>query len=91
MTGVKDYTESGKIKRVFYEEISRWILESWQAVTVTCVKNGFQKDFGDTSTPEIEDHEQSSSENELSDVPEEITNALHSFDCDSDEDFVGFE
>jgi hypothetical protein len=31
------------------------------------------------------------SENELSDVPEKIINALHSFDCDSDEDFVGFE
>jgi hypothetical protein len=88
MTGVKDYTESGKIKRVSYEEISRWILESWQAVTVTCVKNGFQKAFGDTSTPEIEDHEESTSENELSDVPEEIINALHSFDCDSDEDFA---
>jgi hypothetical protein len=26
MTGVKDYTESGKIKRVSYEEIIRWIL-----------------------------------------------------------------
>jgi hypothetical protein len=35
MTGVKDYTESGKIKRVSYEEVRRWILESWQAVTVT--------------------------------------------------------
>jgi hypothetical protein len=41
--------------------------------------------------PEIEDHEESTSENELSDVPEEIINALHSFDCDSNEDFVGFE
>jgi hypothetical protein len=79
MTGVKDYTESGKIKRVSYEEISRWILESWQAVTVTCVKHGFQKAFGDTSTPEMEDHKESTSENELSDVPEEIINA----DCDS--------
>jgi hypothetical protein len=58
---------------------------------VTCVKNGFQKAFGDTSAPEIEDHEESTSENELRDVPEEIINALHSFDCDSDEDFVGFE
>jgi hypothetical protein len=28
--------------------------------------------------------------NELSGVPEEIINALYSFDCDSDEDFVGF-
>jgi hypothetical protein len=62
-----------------------------EAVTVTCVKSGFQKDFGDTSTPEIEDHEDSTSENELSDVLEEIVNALHSFDCDSNEDFVGFE
>jgi hypothetical protein len=59
------------------EEINWWILESWQAVTVTCVKNGFQKAFSDTSTPEIEDHEESTSENELSDVPEEIINALH--------------
>jgi hypothetical protein len=76
---------------VSYEEISRWILESWQVVTVTCVKNGFQKALGDTSMPEIEDHEESTSGNELSDVPEEIINALHSFDCDSDEDFLGFE
>jgi hypothetical protein len=45
---------------------------------------------GDTSTPEIEDHEESTSENELSDVPEEIINVLHSFDCDSDEDFFWF-
>jgi hypothetical protein len=57
---------------------------------VTCVKNGFHKAFGDTSTPEMEDHEESTSENELSDL-EEIINALHSFDCDSDEDFVVFE
>jgi hypothetical protein len=82
MTGVKDYTESGTNERVSYEEISRWILESWQAVTVTCVQNEFQKAFGDTSTPEIEDHKESTSENVLSDVPEEIINALHSFDCD---------
>jgi hypothetical protein len=65
--------------------------ESWQAVMVTCVKNGFQKAFGDTSAPEIEDHEESTSENELSAVPDEIISALHSFDCDSDEDFVGSE
>jgi hypothetical protein len=57
---------------------------------VTCIKNGFQKALGDTSTPKIDD-EESTSDNELSDVPEEIINALHSFDCDSDEDFLGFE
>jgi hypothetical protein len=58
---------------------------------VTCVKNGFQKAFGDTSVPEIVGHKESTSGNELSDVPEEIINALHLFDCDLDEDFVGFE
>jgi hypothetical protein len=72
------------VQGLSYEEISRWILESWQAVTVTCIKNGFQKAFINTSTPEIEDREESTSENELSDVPEEIINSLHSFDCDSD-------
>jgi hypothetical protein len=39
---------------------------------VTCIKNGFQKALGDTSTPEIDDDEESTSENELGDVPEEI-------------------
>jgi transposase-like protein len=58
---------------------------------VTCVKSGFQKALGNTSMTEIEDDEESTSENDLSDVPEEIINALHSFDCDSDEHFVGFE
>jgi hypothetical protein len=57
---------------------------------VTYVKNGLQTAFGDTSMPEI-DHKESTSENELSDVPEEIINALHSFDCYSKEHFVGFE
>jgi hypothetical protein len=87
MSGLKDYTESGKIKRVSYEEISLWILEIWQPVTVTCVKKLVSKKLSAIlPTPEI-DHEESTSENE----PEEIINALHSFDCDSDEDFVGFE
>jgi hypothetical protein len=58
---------------------------------VTCIKNEFQTALGDTSTPEIEDHEESTSENELNDVPQEIINALHSFDCDSDKDILGFE
>jgi hypothetical protein len=34
-----------------------------EEVTVTCVKNGFQKALGDTSTPEVEDEEESTSEN----------------------------
>jgi hypothetical protein len=45
MTGVKDCTASGKIKRVSYEEIGRWILVSWQAVTVTCIKKWVLKSF----------------------------------------------
>jgi Zn ribbon nucleic-acid-binding protein len=59
-------------------------IQEWrqEEVTVTCVKNGFQKALGDTSVPEIEDDEESTSENELSDVLEEIMNALHLFDCE---------
>jgi hypothetical protein len=52
---------------------------------------GFKKLSAILPTPKIDDHEESTSENELSDVPEEIINALHSFDCDSDEDFIDFE
>jgi hypothetical protein len=60
---------------------------------VTCVENVFQKALGNTrtSTQEIEADKDSTSENKLSDVPEEIVNVLHSFDCDSDEDFLVFE
>jgi hypothetical protein len=54
-------------------------------------KNWVSKSFRDTSTPEIEDHEESTSENQLGDVPDEFINALHLFYCDSDEDFVDFE
>jgi hypothetical protein len=58
MTGVKDYTESGKIKSVLWRN---------KPVDPTKLagcygdlrKNGFQKAFGDTSMPEIEDHEES--------------------------------
>jgi hypothetical protein len=57
---------------------------------VTCVRDGFRKALGDTSTTEIDD-ELSSPENKLSDVPEGIINAQHSFYRDLDEDFLVFE
>jgi Zn ribbon nucleic-acid-binding protein len=80
----KGNPEAARKFNVGETSVREWRKE--EVVMVTCVKNGFQKALGDTSTPET-----STSENELSDVPEEIINALHSFDCDSDEDFLGFE
>jgi transposase-like protein len=85
--------EKGNLEAARKFNVGETSVREWrkEEVTVTCVRNGFQKALGDTSTPEIEDDEESASENELSDVPEEIITALHSFYCDSDEDFVGFE
>jgi Zn ribbon nucleic-acid-binding protein len=80
---VADFTkEKGNRKAARKFNVGDTSVREWreEEVTVTCVKNGFQKALGDTSMPEIEDDEESTSENELNDVPEEIINALHSFD-----------
>jgi hypothetical protein len=90
---VVDFTkEKGNREAARKFNVGETSIREWrkEEVMVTCIKNGFQK-LGDTSTPEIEDHEESTSGNELNDVQEEIINALHSFDCDSDVYFLGFE
>jgi hypothetical protein len=84
----KGTCEAARKFNVGETSVQEWRTEE---VTVTCVKNGFQKILSNTSMPEIEDDKKPTSENELSDVPEGILSAPHSFDCDSDEDFVGFE
>jgi uncharacterized protein (DUF305 family) len=83
----KGNRETARKFNVGETSVREWRKE--EAVMATCIKNWFQKALDNTSTPEIEDNKDSTSENELSDVPEEIINALHSFDCD--EDFLGFE
>ena len=37
------YTNSGRTRRVSYTEICKWILESFEAVSTECIKNGFRK------------------------------------------------
>jgi hypothetical protein len=89
---VVDFAKEGNGEAARKLNVGETRLWEWRKqVMVTCVKNGFEKALGDTSTPKIEDDEESTSDNELSDVPEEIINALYSFGCDSNEDFVGFE
>jgi hypothetical protein len=71
---VVDFTkEKGNREAARKFNVGETSIREWrkEEVTVTCVKNGFQKALGDTSMPEIDD-EGSASENELIDVPEEI-------------------
>ncbi|KAG8237941.1 hypothetical protein J437_LFUL017315 [Ladona fulva] len=74
IAGVHEYTNSGKMKRPSYEEIYKWISESWNSVTVTCIQRGFHKSFGDmqdTETTESENDEVTE-ESKVADVPVEI-------------------
>lgn len=54
--GYKEYTKSGNLKRASYEEICRWISESWQDVPVSAIKNGFKKTsinfYGENNEPD---------------------------------------
>lgn len=43
ISGVKDFTKSGNIKRVSYEEIAKWIAKSWERVPKSTIINGFKK------------------------------------------------
>ena len=40
---VHTYTNSGRMRQASYSEICKWILESFEAVTVDCIKKGFRK------------------------------------------------
>lgn len=43
INGFKEYTKSGRIKRASYEEICKWISQSWEEVPDSAIKNGFVK------------------------------------------------
>lgn len=72
VSGYKEYTKSGNLKRVSYEEICRWISEAWKAVPDSAIKNGFKKttiDFYDEEQDEIND--ESTNEEEAEEVEDE--------------------
>jgi len=43
ITGIKNYTKSGNLKRASCEEITKWISEPWDEVPVSTITIGFKK------------------------------------------------
>lgn len=52
---VHTYTKSGRMRRASYSEICQWILESFEAVSVDCIKNGFKRALDGEVEPLYED------------------------------------
>ena len=90
------YKENKRFKRASYAEVVKWIKQSWDEITVDCIKNGFktamihsyencQNDDSDTEIEvDVNDKEKS--------IPDELGELLNSFDIDSDdENFQGFD
>ena len=83
VNGYHSYTNNGNMRRASYSEVCKWIKESWDEVSVECIKNGFRK-------AEICDYEVNSCDESTDDECDEIIEALESFEVESDEDFDGF-
>ena len=83
-----EYTKSGRIKRISYSGICKWIVDSWNEVEESCVINGFNASFDKKLTPEIE---MDIHRHEIPDLPEEIVKVFESLNFDeTEEDNSGF-
>ena len=90
--GYHEFTKSGKMKRASYEEVYNCIDKSWSEITTECIKNGFIKSnvnyYGSTEETILMDTDSDSSDTE---IPDELIDALDSFDINSEDDFNGFD
>ena len=39
----KPFNQINKIKKASYAEVCNWIVQSWNKITICCIKNGFKK------------------------------------------------
>ena len=86
------YTKSGIQRRVTYEEICKWIVTSWNGITLKCIRNSFKRrKFMNLIRNTFE---KSSCDEEdvanLENSSNEVLYYLESFKFYSDEEFNGF-
>ncbi|GFT91823.1 hypothetical protein TNCV_575921 [Trichonephila clavipes] len=84
--GEKNYTKTGKLKRAFYEKVSRGVLKAWNDVAETTVKNAFRKCYIIVKNDSDDEASLLSSDSDV--LREDLINL---FISESDEsDFEGF-
>jgi hypothetical protein len=96
--GYHTFTKNGNIRRATCSRVCNWIKESWDEISIECIKNGFRKagicDYmtADNSerNPYDESTDEESSQEEDEEIPDELIQILETFETDCDEDFDGF-
>ena len=69
-----------------------WIVESWAAVSENCVRKARGDEAVSGDSDYVHDDTFSEMEEEgMEEIPQEILNAIDSFNVESDEEFLGFE
>ena len=66
------FTKSGNQRRASYSQACRWIKETWDEITIDCIKNGFrkagisyEKSYSSSTEAIIEENEELPEKNEL--------------------------
>ena len=66
------FTKSGNQRRASYSQTCRWIKETWDEITIDCIKNGFrkagisyEKSYSSSTEAIIEENEELPEKNEL--------------------------
>jgi len=97
ISGIHTYTKSGKMRRVAYAEICRWVVESWNSITAECIKNGFRKGnicSYENEGSDVEEMEEDESSAETESSTTEVDRVDYKIDPIPDksdyEDFYGF-
>ena len=89
-SGDHSFTNTGRLRRASLTEVATWVLESWRAVSKTCITNGFRKaeifPYTEDTTSDESDMEEDIPLANL--LPSAVAELFHS---DSEaEDFDGF-
>ena len=88
----KLYNQTNKIKKASYSEVCNWIVQSWNEITINCIKNGFQKAMIHSYDNLIYEEVSMEVENENISIPDDIGELLNTINIDSDDsDIEGFD
>ncbi len=91
------FTKNGNIRRATCSRVCNWIKESWDEISIECIKNGYRRagicDYMNADNSERNPYDEStdeeSSQDEDEEIPDELIQILETFETDCDEDFDG--
>lgn len=92
INGYHEYTKKGNMKKASYEEVCKWIVESWNEITPECIKNGFSKGKLICYPESITETETYFSSENDDDIEDDLLELLQDFEFESEgSNFCGFQ